>query len=179
LLLGLTEGSDDLIVGPNTSLNLYLVETIFNDFDIPHIHIHQSFFLFIVSEPLAKPAFQDLNRIRERRCFRHNCSDSCLSLLRGSLLVFVPFLQLFLQLHYLHLKDKFIMLVLSLQRKNLIVSLFKVTLTHHYLLINLLAVVNRNFDLLVVTVIDKQLLPHLLPHHVNLPSLLSISCLQV
>jgi len=155
LLLRLAESRHNLIVAGNSSLLLDLVETIFNDSHIPHVHVHQSFFLLIVDEPFIKPLLKNFNGIW-KWCHFLSCWSYCPSnvLLRGALFVFVTLLQFFLQLHNLHLKDQFVVFVLSLQRENLVISLFKMTLAHHDLLIDFLAVFNCAFDLTVVTAVD-------------------------
>jgi len=107
--------------------------------------------------------------------------DGSLGFLTVGLLLFIliTLLEFLLEFHNFLLEDELIRLMLRLKSQDLVVSLFRVTLSEHNLTVHLFAVLSNVLDLAVVAFVDPFLFLLLLTHDINLTTELFVLSLEV
>lgn len=177
LLFGLAEGGHDFFVRADSGLFLNLLEGVFNDLNISDVHVHQVLLLLVVREPFGEATLEELDGVGEFG----DGGGGGISFLAASLLllILVTFLEFLLELHNFLFENLLVGLVLGLEGQDLVVSLFRVTLTEHDLSVHLFAVLSDGLNLTSVALVNPLLLLHFLTHDVDLSTAPLVLSLQV
>lgn len=84
-----------------------------------------------------------------------------------------------MELHNFLFENNLVGLVLGLEGQDLVVSLFRVTLTEHDLSVHLFAVISYGLNLTSIALVNPLLLLHFLTHDVDLSTHFLVLSLQV
>jgi hypothetical protein len=145
-----------------------LLKSIFNDFHVSDIHVHQALLLLVVVSPLLKSEFQESHWVGEFSLLNLDLLvPPGFSRLRLFKLTVVLFLQFVLEVFNFSLEVEFLGFVLRFQCQNLVVCFFR----------NPLTLVSRNIEffgrfggddnILIECFIDPLLVSVLFPHNID------------
>lgn len=182
LLLCLDESGDDFFDVGDTSRLLDLIESVFDDFDVPEVLLHQLSLLFVRLSDLVEPSLKDYDGIRKFGSLGRLTLLGVLLLTFLGVVVnqFTVFLvvETHLQLLDVGLEQILVLLMLGLERNDLIVGLLRNLGNGLVVLILLLRVLLKDLDLLVVSLALGLRRHELLPQQIDLLLQLLVSGLR-
>lgn len=172
LFLSLDEGGDNLFEVTDTSLLFDLLEGILDDVNITDVHVHKVLLLFVVIGPFLESQLEELDWVRELT------NGSCLSISGSNSnfgLGFFHFgiildLKLLLKVLDFSLEIEFLSFVLGFQSEDLVIGFLGNSLSLIGGLVELLCSLVGNLNVFAITVVNSDLVSHLLSHYINLVS---------
>lgn len=172
MLLSLDESGDNFFEVTDTCLLFDLLEGILDDVNITDVHVHKVLFLFVVIGPFLESQLEEFDWVRELT------NGSCLGISGSNSnfgLGFLHFgiildLKLLLKVLDLSLEIEFLSLMLGFQSEDLVIGLLGNSLSLIGGLIKLLCSLVGNLDVFTISVVNSDLVSHLLSHDINLVS---------